>query len=114
MNKEFLPDADKATVDREKITEYLLCKSHPDGRAKATFFTKFGFRGERWEVLAEALRKHGMSHPVVKTVESSYGVRYCIDGPIETPDGSNPRIRTVWIAEDEKSAITRLVTAYPI
>lgn len=113
MNIEFLPNAYKASVDREKIIEYLLCESHPDGRAKAAFFTKFGFTIEQWEVLAESLRKHGMTNPVIKTVESEYGVRYCVDGPIGTPGGVRPNIRTVWIVE-EGSLEPRLITAYPI
>jgi hypothetical protein len=42
-----LPDRDRAHVDRSKITEYLLSLSHPDGRTKAAFFMRFGFRVER-------------------------------------------------------------------
>ncbi len=108
-----LPNADKARVDREKIIEYLLCESHPDGRAKAAFFIRFGFTVKQWEVLAESLRKHGMVNPVVKTVGFEYGVRYCVDGPIETPGGARPTIRTVWIVE-ERSSEPRLITAYPL
>lgn len=68
---------------------------------------------EQWDVLAESLRKHGMTNPVVKTVESEYGVRYCVEGPIETPSGVKPYIRTVWIVE-KGSLEPRLITAYPI
>ncbi len=92
-----LPHADRAQVDREKVTGYLLSASHPDGAAKAKFFMRFGFGRERWEELAEAFRKHGRSHPVVHAVESPYGTRYAVDGPLETPDGRNPRVRTVWM-----------------
>jgi ribonucleotide reductase alpha subunit len=113
MNIKFLPNANKARIDREKIIEYLLCESHPDGWAKAAFFTKFGFTIEQWEVLAESLRKHGMNNPIVKTVESGYGVSYCVEGPIETPGGVRPNIRTVWIIE-EGFTEPRLITAYPI
>lgn len=108
-----LPYADQLCVDREKITDYLLSTSHPDGASKAVFFSSYGFRSENWEVFAEALRKHGKSHPVVKVVDSSYGSRYSVEGEIETPDGRNPEIRTVWILERESTA-PRLVTAYPV
>lgn len=94
-----LPNADQAQVDREKITGYLLSGTHPDGSSKAAFFKRFGFRAGEWEVLAAALRKHSVSHAVVKTVESEHGVRYTVEGAIETPDGRNPRIRTVWVIE---------------
>jgi hypothetical protein len=113
MNTEILPNANRARVDREKIIEYLLCESHPDGRAKATFFTRFGFRVEQWEILAESLRRHGMVNPVIKTVRSEYGVSYCVEGPIETPSGVTPNIRAVWIIEEGVSE-PRLITAYPV
>lgn len=104
--------AENARVDREKITDYLLSLSHPDGAGKATFFTGYGFRVEEWEVFAKALRKHGQTHPVVKVVDSDFGSRYAIDGFLETPDGRNPLVRTVWILDTGTTA-PRLVTAYP-
>ncbi len=107
-----LPNADRAQVDREKITEYLLSTDHPDGRSKARFFTGFGFRIESWNILAEALRKHGTSHFVVTAVESGFGTRYTIEGELETPDGRKPRVRTVWMVE-KGSETPRLITAYP-
>lgn len=108
-----LSNSDKARVDREKITEYLLYASHPDGCSKAAFFAQYGFALERWKILAESLRKQGITHPVVKTMESTYGTRYSVDGPLETPDGRNPYVRTVWIIE-KLSATPRLITAHPI
>jgi hypothetical protein len=108
-----LPNAEQARVDREKITEYVFSETHPRGRSKAEFFSRFGFRIVEWETLAEALRNHGASNPVTRVVPSAYGVRYTVDGPIETPDGRNPRVRTVWMV-DEGGTTPRLVTAYPI
>jgi len=108
-----LPNAEHVSVDREKLTGYLLCVSHPDGGSKAEFFARFGFRVEDWEVLAEALRRHGAHYEVVNTVDSAYGTRYAVDGPLETPDGRNPLVRTVWIVE-KGSAEPRLITAHPL
>ncbi|MBI5848246.1 MAG: hypothetical protein HZB31_09920 [Nitrospirae bacterium] len=113
MEAVMVPNAGSARVDRKKIIEYLLCESHPDGRTKAAFFMKLGFAVNQWEVMAEMLRKHGMTHPVVKTVRTEYGMRYCVDGPVETPAGVKPSIRTVWIIE-EGSSEPRLITAYPV
>lgn len=107
-----LPHAEHARVDREKITDYLLSPSHPDGAGKAAFFTGYGFRAEEWEVFAKALRNHGQTHPVVKVVDSNFGSRYAIDGILETPDGRQPLVRTVWIL-DKGSTGPRLITAYP-
>ena len=50
-----LPNAERAVVAREKITEYLLSFTHPEGESKARFFTRFGFTPESWEELATAL-----------------------------------------------------------
>ena len=63
-----LANTDKAQVDRMKITEYLLSKSHPDGSSKASFFYQFGFALENWEILAQPLRKHAKTYDVTKVV----------------------------------------------
>ena len=107
-----LPNSDHASVDRQKLTNYLLCVSRPDGGSKAEFFARFGFRVEDWEVLAEALRRHGAHHDVVYTVDSAYGTRYAVDGRLETPDGRNPLVRTVWIIKGSRAP--RLITAHPL
>ena len=78
-----LPDADKATVEKDKVTGYLLSPDHPDGRSKAEFFSRFGFRRQEWEVLAEALRLHGAAYPVARAAASVWGTRYSIDGELD-------------------------------
>ena len=107
-----LPNANRALVDRRKIADYLLCPSHPDGGTKARFFFRFGFRREEWRTLADALREHAKENPVTETVESSYGKRYTVSGPLSCPDGRRPFIETVWIVEAGLD-IPRLITAYP-
>ena len=108
-----LPDRDRAHVDRSKITEYLLSLSHPDGHTKAAFFMRFGFRVERWEELAGALRLVGTSNPGVASAQSSHGVRYTVDGLLQAPDGRTPRVRTVWIVVPGSGG-PRLITAHPM
>lgn len=107
-----LPNANKAHVDRKKITEYLLCTSHPDGSNKAIFFSQFGLTLENWKLLAESLCKLGKVYNVTEVVESDYGKRYRVDGALEIPNGRNPYIRTVWIIE-KQSTTPRLITAHP-
>lgn len=43
-----LPNKEGAYVDHVKIRDYLLAPTHPDGRGKAEFFMRRGFRSERW------------------------------------------------------------------
>ena len=108
-----LPNAELAYVDPVKVTGYLLSFSHPRGKSKADFFSRFGFHRDRWEVLAEALRTHASRHRVADTVDTVNGIRYTVDGRLDTPDGRNPFVRVVWVVED-LSTIPRLITAYPL
>ena len=103
----------EAYIAREKITRYLLNHNHPDGESKAVFFTRFGFDVEHWDTFAESLRLHGATQRVVDVSEGDWGITYVVDGKIETPDGRNPRIRTVWIVS-EFSDTPKLVTAFPL
>jgi len=107
-----LPDAERASVDRAKIADYLLSLSHPDGSSKAAFFMRFGFSAGEWEMLAAALKEIGTSNPVTDRVESPHGTRYTVDGSLRSPDGRTPRVRTVWIVEQGNPP--RLITAYPL
>ena len=65
-------------MDQEKITDYLLSGTHPDGRSKVEFFRNFGLRLEEWKVLVEALRHPGTINSVISVVESDYGTRYSV------------------------------------
>jgi hypothetical protein len=107
-----LPRARWAWVDEDKIVGYLLSSQHPDGRSKAVFFGSFGFSAARWELLADALRDHGLNGDVTSVATSDYGTRYSVDGKIETPDGRNPRVRTVWLIDEREEP--RLITAHPL
>ena len=108
-----LPNAHRAAVETEKITEYLLSITSPRGRSKARFFLRFGFCLDNWQAFDEALKVHGAAHEVASVVDTVHGLRYRVDGIIETPDGRNPRIRTVWQI-DTGADYPRLVTARPL
>jgi len=107
-----LPNADKAAVYREKITDYLLNPAHPDNGGKAEFFTQHGFHRERWEVLAAALQTLALESEVTIVSKSSHGKKYVIAGRIQTPGGKSPLVQTIWIVDKNREA-ARLVTAYP-
>lgn len=111
MSPRHLPGASGAVVEQRKILEYLLNLEHKDGRGKARFLMSFGFTVEQWEVLRDALLRHGGQHAVSTSSETAYGVNYSVDCTIDTPDRRNPCIRTVW--EVKGKAAPRLITAYP-
>lgn len=93
--------------------DYLLSDAHPDGRGKARFFKKFGFDAGQWERLARALKEHANTCEAVKRVESVYGSRYAVEGPLVAPDGRRPMVRTIWLCERGREE-PRLITAYPL
>lgn len=108
-----LPNAHLAIVEREKITEYLLSAVHRYGASKARFFVEFGFRVDDWAALARALCEHGQQNDVSSETETGFGPRYDVDGPLKTPEGRTPRVRTVWQV-DQGQVAPRLITAYPL
>ena len=107
-----LPNVPLASIDQRKITDYLLARSHPAGRAKAAFFHRFGFTAAAWPMLRDALLAHAQSAPVVATAETLFGKKYILEGPLVAADGRRPRVRAVWfIANGETTP--KFVTAYP-
>lgn len=107
-----LPNLEAAVVSQEKIAGYLLNPQHADGAGKAQFFAAQGFRADRWQVLAEALRRVAAENEVASSVKSAHGEKYIVEGPLETPRGAAPLVRTVWIV-DQGETVPRLITAYP-
>lgn len=108
-----LPRAEQADVPRNKVENYLLHPTHPIGGGKARFFLGFGFQREAWPALVEALRHHAVENEVVSTVSDEDGVTYLVEGPIATPSGRRPHIRSVWLIEAAKLA-PRFISAYPL
>jgi len=107
-----LPDADAAFVEPAKLTDYLLNPDHPVGGDKAAFLVRFGFRPGAWRALEAALLAHARAGEVIGERQSRYGRHYTVEGPLETPDGRNPTIRTAWMIESGERR-PRFVTAHP-
>ncbi len=108
-----LPRAEEAVVPRNKVENYLLHLAHPVGGGKARFFLRFGFRREDWNTLADALRRHARENPVAHSVSDADGVTHLVEGPIQTPSGRTPRVRSVWLTETGELA-PRFISAYPL
>jgi hypothetical protein len=108
-----LPGADEALVDEGKIRSYLLSTSHPVGRHKAAFFSRYGFKAEKWEELRSALLLHGKDNDLTAIEDTPFGKKYVVDGLLRSPDGDDVAVRTVWFVGrgDERP---RFVTAHPV
>jgi hypothetical protein len=107
-----VPGAEHAVITPEKVRGYLLAAAHPLGRAKASFFAKFGFRASAWWRLAEALRTHVAEHEFERQVASRYGVKYIVRGRLRSPGGGSPVVVSVWIVRHGDRR-PRFVTAVP-
>ena len=108
-----LPRLDEASVPRAKIVDYLLAAHHRTGSAKARWFASFGFSPVRWTELADALRTHAVRNPVTLVDDTRFGRRYTVEGPIESPDGRNPGVRSIWFVDAGRNEL-RFVTAFPL
>lgn len=106
-----LPHTVEPEICERKIREYLLAPDHPQGSSKARYFLAHGFELQAWQVLADALREHGMTRELHGERHSDFGTKYEVVCSIATPDGRDPCIISVWIAE--RAGRPRLVTAYP-
>ena len=112
INPPILPKVEAVVVPTEKVRDYLLDLGHPVGGDKAKFFIHFGFQRERWEELAEALRRHARENPVCETKQDAAGTSYVVEGVIQTPSARRPKIRAVWLVKAAGLA-PRFITAYP-
>jgi hypothetical protein len=108
-----LPNIDAVVVLTANLSDYLLSTTHPKGRHKAAFFLQFGFRADAPDAMAAALVQLAWKHDIVRVDSSPFGMRYVVEGALETPDGRNPMVRTVWFVETDE-VVPRFVSAYPL
>ena len=104
----FVPNAAQAVIADPKITDYLL--KNP---GKAKFFLGFGFTLAQWQVLRDALLRHVVTHEYVKEIPLDDGVKYLFAGALQSPDGRNPKVRSVWMIDSGRS-YPRLISAYAL
>jgi len=107
-----LTNSEETVVPNEKLTHYLLSKSHLVGRWKASFFRSIGFNETNVNELKDALLSVANSGEVKSRTTSAFGVKYVVEGKIYAPNGRNVSIQTVWVVESGEIR-PRLVTAYP-
>jgi hypothetical protein len=68
---------------------------------------------ENWHTLADSLANHAKTNEVAKVESTLFGMRYVIEGLLQTPVGRTPMVRSVWFI-DSGETIPRFVTAYPL
>ena len=105
-----LPGYDRAQIAVSKVTDYLLNPLHEQGGSKARYFLGLGFDVES---LITALLEHAATYEAVKTEETQFGVKYRVEGVLETPSGRRPNVLSSWIVRTGED-FPRLTSAYPI
>ncbi|MBD0364568.1 MAG: hypothetical protein ICV53_00475 [Flavisolibacter sp.] len=106
-----LPNADKAIINKEKITGYVLSFDHFEGRNKARVFASIlGIKKEHADYLMQAIRKAIQRNDAVKQSDSPFGTKYTLDFDL-TFGNKAATIRTAWIVEHEEG-IPGLTTCY--
>lgn len=108
-----LPGYNSVFISKVKLTDYVLSETHTTGKSKAKFFRKLGFFETNVGLFEKALRKLIKSEEVKDEIVSEYGIKYIVDGKINTPIGKTVRIRTIWIIENGQKR-PRFVTVYPL
>ena len=108
-----LPNREDAYIPPQKLEGYLLSETHPIGQSKARFLHAFGFDQTTVSELAQALMAIAHTEEVSEIVPSPYGIKYVIDGMLQTPSGIPVAVRTIWII-DINQGRPRFVTAYPV
>lgn len=106
-----IPNFDRAGIDPSKLLDYLLNPTHKVGAAKLRFLENFGFSRNRPEEVAASLLDHGGANSATVKL-TPFGLRYEVDGPLQTPSGVSPIVRTVW-QEHTEGALLRFVTMVP-
>ncbi|SRR5712692_3564987 len=107
-----LPNGENAYIPPPKLVGYLLSETHSVGRPKAKFWRAVGFAETSVEMLERGLLAIAYSEDVKEVVSSPHGVKYIIEGALQTPTGRTVQVRTVWIIETSQTR-PRFVTAYP-
>jgi len=108
-----LPNRRNAIIEKRKLTHYLLSLVDEDGKPKAEYFRKVGFNETNLRDFEHALLAIA-SNNEVKTIEKSeFGVKYIVEGLMDSPIGKKFMVRTIWSIDKGKNN-PRLVTAYRV
>jgi len=109
---ERVPNAESATADPRKFTEYLLSETHTQGQTKARVFRRYGYNQSNWTELRDAfLAQLPQTSARLSKRNPRGGENYEAPMQIKAPGGTVD-IQTIW--EVHPTSGTTFVTAYPL
>src|ERR1035437_1057009 len=94
-----LPNGERSIIADSKLSEYLLSSTHTEGKDKAVVFFSRGFSLERLDELRVALKNLARGNEVTKSKDTIHGMKYVVEGLLETPDRRGIFLRTVWMVD---------------
>ena len=103
---------DTAIISPEKLRDYVINASHPDGESKARFFQSMGYEQHNWKTLEHDLRSLHLTHDVLPGHPSEYGQKYEIRAPLRGPNGTMRWCRSIWMIR-HRETIARFITLIP-
>lgn len=102
----------RLSIHRDKITLYLLDLTSKRGASKAKFFLGRGFDTADWLTFIEVLSQHGFNHWPGTSIDTPFGEKHVLTGPMPCPNGTTPDVLSVWMLTLDGTTAS-FVTAYP-
>ncbi|MCI0603133.1 C50 family peptidase [bacterium] len=99
-------------ISQEKLRDYILNPSNPDGRSKARFLEEIGYQQKDWQGLEADLRVQHLSTAASTGRSSEYGKKYEIVAPLTGPNGQTRWFRSIWMIRKGES-VARFITLIP-
>ena len=108
----YLPNAEHASIERERVVSFLLNVGHLYSGSRARTFRQFGYNEESVTQFEDDLLSVARLEEVAQVRQVAEAMRYTIDGVLTTPSGRPLTVRTVWEIR-RGTDHPRLLTAFP-
>lgn len=119
INANALVNYDKVIIDRNKITEYTLNKSHPVGGPKALLIDQLlGYDTRRSDEFIQFLRDQLPRFSATEKSSNLFGAKYEVVMKVPDLKGRTVKLVTAWIIDSgadprfKYTGIPRFVSAY--
>ncbi len=99
-------------IAAEKLRDYVLNFSNPDGESKARYLAEIGYEQDDWQRLETDLRLQHLTVEATSGKKSIYGEKYEIVAPLVGPNGKARWIRSIWMIRKGET-FARFVTLVP-
>lgn len=105
-----LPNADKATIDDRKFTEYLFNENSKSGYPKGKIISeRFGYSKDNYLSFKSEILKRSMSYPANHRGTSKYGDSYEQKMIFYTPNGKPYNFVAGWLVDGAQTKLTTIM-----